>query len=420
MTILRFPTRSQAGSGLRVLHYTTWREKCGIAGYAESLIDALSARGLSNEVFPLRRGEFKYFSSAEVRNHLIAFLDFARDYDLIHIQHEFSFFGNTPDFYEMNANFFWLLDKLAAAKKPVAVTFHTEPFYVPTVIPLRQRIRRALTLKGPPFNWHGKRYFGRGVSGRIAFVHAQKSRLCLIRTGFGEANVRVIPMGVGSRSSQMLHLSPAVAKARLGFPQDSTLLSLFGFVAGYKGHEIAVRALRSLPRNFALAVVGGSHPEGGDETIDTMLNLWKKRDPERFRITGYVSREDLDLYHAATDICLAPYTDPNLASSAAITWALSSGKPVVASSIPTFREIQERTDCLALVTRKCPEELAWQIRRLAADPAWQRELVVNAQRFCKESSWAKVAERVGAAYEELLGTSVVGKPNSVAIMHRAA
>lgn len=419
MTILRFPTPSRRGSGLRVVHYTTWQEKCGIAGYAESLVDALTARGVTSDVFPLRRGEFKYFSSAEVRNHLIAFLDFSRDFDLVDIQHEFSFFGNTPDFSEMNANFFWLLQQLEAAKKPVAVTFHTEPFYVPTVIPLRQRIRRAVTFKGPPFHWYGKRYFGRGQRGRVAFVHAQKSRLCLIRTGFGEENVRVIPMGVGTRSAHALEQLPAVAKARLGFADDVTLLSLFGFVAGYKGHEVAVRALRSLPRNFALAVVGGGHPEGGDATIDTMLNLWKKRDPDRLRITGYVSRADLDLYHAATDICLAPYTDPSLASSAAITWAINSGKPVIASSIPTFREIQEKADCLALVTPNCPEELAWQIRRLATDPAWQRDLVANAKQYCAISGWDRVADAVADAYSQLVGQEMAADPGESAVRRAA-
>ena len=41
-----------------------------------------------------------------------------------------------------------------------------------------------------------------------------------------------------------------------------------------------------------------------------------------------VEQDELDLYHAATDICLAPYIDDNLSSSAAITWALTSGKPI--------------------------------------------------------------------------------------------
>jgi len=417
MSILSFPSPAPRAAGLRVLHYTTWQEKCGIAGYAASLVDSLSKRDIHNEVFPLDRGSFKYFSVAEVRNHLVAFLNVARDFDLIHIQHEFSFFGNTGDFHESNANFFWMLDRLREANKPAVVTFHTEPFFVPPRVPFRQRVRRVLTFKGPPFNWAGRRHFGRGKSGRIALVHAQKSRLCLVRTGFGEENVRVIPMGVDPRPTHLLKLPAAVAKARLGFADDVTLLSLFGFIAGYKGHEIAVKALRALPKNFALAAVGESHPEGGDETIDTMLNLWKKRDPERLRITGYVSRDELDLYHAATDFCLAPYTDPNLASSAAITWAVSSGKPVIASSIPTFREIQERHDCLALVTPRCPEELAWQIKRLAENPARQRELVANAKQYCEDSSWNRVADRTIEVYAELTGAKAL---KSVPMKSRSA
>ena len=110
------------------------------------------------------------------------------------------------------------------------------------------------------------------------------------------------------------------------------------------------------------------------------------------------------MYHAATDICLAPYIDDKLSSSAAITWALTSGKPVIASTIRAFREINETIPCMLPVTPKCEMELAWQIQRLAADPEQQRQLVENARRYAREHSWDEIAKRVVRIYGEIAGS----------------
>ena len=58
-----------------------------------------------------------------------------------------------------------------------------------------------------------------------------------------------------------LWLDSLSAKERLGLPASTVLLTMFGFLEGYKGHDVAVRALARMPERFQLAICGGPHPE---------------------------------------------------------------------------------------------------------------------------------------------------------------
>lgn len=393
---------------VRVLHYSTWGDRCGIGNYTADMARELDTLGMVNDPTPVDRATAAYLSPREWRAKLQAVADQARHYDLLHLQHEFSFFGPPDCVPEGNRHFFRLLRTLKRAGTPTVVTFHTMPVFLPDQPSWKQRLKAMV--RGGLFGWTPGRTLGRTGWPVRAVVHTRRSRLQLIRAGVHEDLIRVVPMGVGKRTS-VTDLSPAEAKTRLGLPPGCVLLSLFGFIARYKGHLDAVAALKLLPKEYVLAVVGGPHPEGQDRTLDKLLKGWTG-DPARLVVTGHVSAETLDLYHAATDVCLAPYTDPKLASSAAITWAVSSGKPVVASTIPTFRELAGRHQCLRLCNPKAPHELAWTIRRLMADPVGRRELVANAAEYCQKAGWPVAALAVAGVYEELLGrptTAVGGK-----------
>jgi glycosyltransferase involved in cell wall biosynthesis len=228
----------------------------------------------------------------------------------------------------------------------------------------------------------------------------------MIGSGMAPQCVSVVPLGCQLPDPSSPKIDRAQAKAKLGLAPDAILLTIFGFVTAYKGHLPAVQALKKLPKQYHLAIVGGPHPENSiDRTLNSVLEVWEGEDPARLIVTGYVPRETVDLYHAAGDICLAPFLAVNPTGSASITWALTSGKPTIASNIPAFAEIQAETDCLLLCMPGAVHELAWQIQRLAADQPLQHRLAQNAMRFCEQNSWACVVERLLAVYQEMNGFS---------------
>src|SRR5579885_1641592 len=112
---------------MKVLHFTTWREKCGIGGYAEGLIDALNARNVTNQVYPLRYRERKYLTTAEIRADLLEMCRQAEAFDLVHLQHEFGFYADASGKLEVSIeHFHMVLRELHRRGRPVVVNFHSE------------------------------------------------------------------------------------------------------------------------------------------------------------------------------------------------------------------------------------------------------------------------------------------------------
>jgi glycosyltransferase involved in cell wall biosynthesis len=82
--------------------------------------------------------------------------------------------------------------------------------------------------------------------------------------------------------------------------------------------------------------------------------------------------------------------------------ALASGRPVIASRLPAFRELADDGDCLVLVSPNAPFELAEAIALLADDPDRGKRLTTNARTLCLDRSPEVVAELHTQVYR--LGT----------------
>ena len=397
------------GDTLRILQFSTWKEPCGVAGYTEDLAGALNQFGVRVEVHPINRRAQKYLTREEILADYQEFTRRACAFDVAHVQHEFGFFGQ-GDLFKSIADFSALLRLLDRAGIPTVATFHTEPAFHTSWLPVLLAGRafpaplRWLLLGR---RWKSKigRVFGSNRKAFRAIVCSQKARLSLVKYGFDRRKIEVIPIGIYERRKRVLDDDSQSAKRRLGYPQDTVLLSTFGFVTTSKGILTAVNALRHLPRNYHLAIIGGPHPEPTDDlTLDRILQQ-TARDPrlhERIRVTGFVDSTAVDLYHAATDICLAPYTDPTQSASAGIGWAISSGKPIITSKIPAFVEINDRADCFVTFTPGAEHELAWHVERLYGDRALQDRLTRNAIRYAETWSWSAVAKAHIDLYRTLL------------------
>jgi glycosyltransferase involved in cell wall biosynthesis len=403
---------------MKVLHLTTWQQRCGIADFAESIVTHLARQGVENEVFPLNTAALRYATAAELRSDYDRALRMAGDFDLVHIQHEFGFFAGSGGLFESIANFGYLLSGLKAANRPTVVTFHGEPAFTSLVpsAPAGQpgaaatlqsligklRTRRIIHKLERLWQRQVASHFDGQPGSFRGLVHTPRTRLGVIRSGLAPQCVSVMPMGHSLRDPAFLTANRATAKAQLGLPPESILLTIFGFVTAYKGHLLAVQALKKLPPQYHLAIVGGPNlANSSDTTLNSILETWDGEDPQRLMITGFVARETIDLYHAATDICLAPFLPGNIAGSASATWAFTSGKPTIASNIPAFAEIQQAVDCLLLCTPNAVHELAWHIRQLASNPALQTKLAHNALQFAALHSWERVIEGLIGTYREM-------------------
>lgn len=410
---------------MRVLHLSTWKARCGIADFTASIVSHLAKRGIENEVFPLDVPALGCMTGAEFLREMDRFAGRAPDFDLVHVQHEFSFYTGSGGVLETLAHFAYVLESLKARNRPVVVTFHSAGG-LHLMLPPRNADQHLLTSGslGAFAQWAFRKARLYRISRKIerfwrqrianffdgqpgsfrALVHGPRPRRDLIGTGFTPESVSIMPLGYSLRDPSFFQQSRSEARAKLGIPAEATLLTLFGFVAEYKGHLLAVEALKKLPPNYHLAIIGEPHlGNATDRTLDEVLKAWDGQDPRRLTITGYVPSETLNLYHAAGDICLAPFLPGNWTGSASITWALTSGKPTIASNIPVFAEIQRAGDCLALFSPNCAYELAWKIQQVVGNPALREKLAQNGLAYAEANSWDRVTDGLLAVYQELGG-----------------
>src|SRR5215470_4554670 len=119
--------------------------------------------------------------------------------------------------------------------------------------------------------------------------------------------------------------------------------------------------MRPLPDNVTLVIAGGKHPcSPCDQTLDSILGFlhtgtWPRptmltvpgrfttaerdRLRNRVRVTGYLSQAEIVNILNSTDIALAIYSQ-SPPGSAALGQMLSLGRPVIASTLTAFHEVQ--------------------------------------------------------------------------------
>ena len=207
--------------------------------------------------------------------------------------------------------------------------------------------------------------------------------------------LRVVPHFVERRA---LPLTPSDARERLGLA-DRRIVTLLGFVYGRKGHRFAVEAVPYLPEDVVMVYAGG--PVAGRSYVhDLAIQKAAQLDlGERFRITGYLTEEQLETWIAATHLAILPFTD--LSASGSLSSWISAGKPMLASDLPGFREYVRRVPgSLALFGPPEPVPLATAINELMAGPLPDRdERVVELGR---ELSMERTVQRYLDVAEEAL------------------
>lgn len=388
----------------RVLHISTWGVPCGIATYAGNLVASLERMGIAGEVFPLEPHAWEHYLPADVARLRGRIVERARDCDVVHVQHEHGLFGLSKGARASARNYGRILGDLLAAGKPVVTTFHTAPLGGRPrhgIARWLERIKgfsRARTWRRRVAAPHAR---ARGRA--LALVHAAHTRHALVKSGIPETAVRLMPHGC--LPPRVSTIGREEAKRILGIPQGTTLLTIFGFIGRYKGHDMALKALAHLPPSYRLAICGGPHPDARDGFFESVLRQVERLGLEdRVTITGWLDPAEADRYYAATDVCLAPYREEaGLSASGAITWALSSGRPVVASKIEAFQSIQRSSPCMLMTAPGRPQEMAWAVERLRDDDRLAESLVAGAGAYCREHSWDRVAGQTLELYREACG-----------------
>lgn len=332
---------SVPSSEFKVSMVTPWKQECGNAEYAERLCVAL--RAFSDITpFDLRNfsEDFELRSKFSVRNHfetLIAQIN-QKASDIVHIQHEFCFFGRSIQ--RSNREFLRFTRQIHA---PIVVTLHT---WLDSGVNPHKRMKSFL--KNPigfvREKLQRKDYYKALCNCRGIVVHSHDTYSQVVSTYPKLRNrVRIIQIPISPVESGVL--TPTVTK-NVG---DIWML-LPGFVSPYKGHSDAIKVLEYLPANVKLVIAGGRHPKDRGAArywMELLQMVETKGLQKRVIFTGFLSTgsEQAAVLKQA-DLFILPYKEVGQSGSAVLADALAYDRPVVTSRARSMFAYRMSQDCV--------------------------------------------------------------------------
>lgn len=195
--------------------------------------------------------------------------------------------------------------------------------------------------------------------------------------------------------------------ARLGGPNPKILF--LGRLDPRKGLEQLLNALplirKELPATH-LIVAGSGPQESRYKRMASELGLG-----DSVTFLGFVSPEELPACYASCDV----YCSPALGGESfgiVLIEAMASGKAVVASDIPGYREVIKDGENGLLVNPAKPQEIATATIRILRDSSLRKGLERRGRAAAEEYSWSKIAKRIEEFYLEIIGRERnQGKPD---------
>ncbi|MFZ1987933.1 MAG: glycosyltransferase family 4 protein [Minisyncoccia bacterium] len=238
--------------------------------------------------------------------------------------------------------------------------------------------------------------FARGLTRRIRAIITvtEAQRTFYLSRGVPKRLISSIPNGVDVLAFASAE-GPIAARSRLGLPLGIPIALYAGAFGGWKGTATLFDAGTLLPESSVLAVIGGRKEQ---------IDIESKRHP-RIRFLGERPYRELADNLAAADICVLPNTgkDPistSFTSPLKLLAYLAAGKAIVASDLPSVREIVE--DAALLVPADDSVALAEAMQKLLSDVPLRTRLGEAARARAGAYDWNTRAERLIAILERIV------------------
>ena len=109
--------------------------------------------------------------------------------------------------------------------------------------------------------------------------------------------------------------------------------------------------------------------------------------------------EERNRYYATCDIFCSPVEKASFGVT--LLEAMASGKPIVATENPGYRELLGREEGV-LVPPRDPAAFAEAVLELLHNPGLEKEMGMNGRQKALRYSWDKVTDAIYGFYEEIL------------------
>jgi glycosyltransferase involved in cell wall biosynthesis len=219
------------------------------------------------------------------------------------------------------------------------------------------------------------------------------------RFGGRSGRTAIVPDGVRIGGAEDL-----ARRAERAEGAEAFTIGYAGHLYPWKGVDLVVEAVAAL--KDARGVIVGGHP--GEPDLARLQGFAAQLDcASRVTFTGAVPPADVAARLRGCDVLVLP--NPASAISSEFTSPLklfeymASGRPIVASDLPSIREVLRHGQNALLVAPGDPQAIVTGIERIRREPALAASLARQARTDVREFTWMRRAETLEALFEEVRG-----------------
>ena len=252
----------------------------------------------------------------------------------------------------------------------------------------------AHTFPGSPQKYHR---ILKKINGLVAISHGLKKSFQAV--GMAEEKILVAPDAVDLARFAVKESSQECRK-KLSLPQDKKIVLYTGHLYKWKGADVLMESSEFLSENTLVYLVGGTEEDVASYKPSSRAQAegLKAESYKLVTFVGHRSHKEIPYWLKAADVLVLPnsakekisaiYTSP-----LKLFEYMAGGKPIVASDLPSLREILNENTAV-LVEPYNPEALAKGIEKVLKDGVLAGKIAQNAAEEAKNYTWEKRAQNI--------------------------
>jgi len=178
------------------------------------------------------------------------------------------------------------------------------------------------------------------------------------------------------------------AIGQLGLSSEKKYILFFGFIRDYKGLDLLIEAMRSVPAEYELVIAGEAY--GSFDKYTTQI--------EEGGVSGrvhifntYISDDEVTNYFSAADVCVLPYKGATQSGITAI--AHHFNVPIIATDVGGLKENTKHERTGLIVNRPNATEISEAINRYFLENL-KEDFSANIIQEKSENTWENFADKI--------------------------
>lgn len=339
----------------RIAIISNYKEKCGIAQYTDNIIKGYKRHNpdVTVDVLPVNTKIVKSQRRKDKKSKDLHWKDIcekAKGYDAINIQFENGIYGNNNN---------EILKNLAAifnSHSNVTVTMHTVMYNNEGEIGIINiaKLLASLKLKSA-IHCLFKTISGNFLDSFMSLIskyrniklivhtHREKSQLKYL---YNFDKIYVHPLSFTDVKERTEPEKRDLLNKEFQLRESDKVIAIYGFISSYKGHMTAIDALKKLPYDYKLLIVGASHPGSianfnpiDDYLADLLGRIEHLKLSKRVVFAGSVSDEMMMDIMRSVDVSIFPYVEVGQSASGPATMQLELGGRILYSNAHVFTQL---------------------------------------------------------------------------------